>query len=167
MPATGLSPSLAQKNFFLGDAVPAFFIQAARSNGSKGDLLTHYNSPRKRMGSTSSRPQKDKAPWENTDYAPTFPGDFKCGLKTSHFPRRYYGNRFCFLFLPLMICLSSGCVLTKLRLEWKKKRVNLFLKICNDDLPSKKFAGNSSLFSEKDFHKREKKISPEIKGRLF
>ncbi|KAI3482328.1 hypothetical protein L1887_47008 [Cichorium endivia] len=34
------------------------------------------------------------------------------GLGCSHFARRYYGNRFCFLFLWLLRCFSSpGCLL--------------------------------------------------------
>ena len=34
------------------------------------------------------------------------------GLGYSHFARRYYGNRFCFLFLWLLRCFSSpGCLL--------------------------------------------------------
>ncbi|GMP76015.1 hypothetical protein CsSME_00032881 [Camellia sinensis var. sinensis] len=35
------------------------------------------------------------------------------GLGCSHFARRYYGNRFCFLFLWLLRCFSSpGCLLS-------------------------------------------------------
>ena len=41
---------------------------------------------------------------------PTTP-TFKIGLGCSRFARRYYGNRFCFLFLRLLRCFNSpGCL---------------------------------------------------------
>jgi hypothetical protein len=43
----------------------------------------------------------------------TIPKGF--GLDFSHFARRYYGNHSCFLFLRLMICLSSARGLPQLR----------------------------------------------------
>ena len=40
---------------------------------------------------------------------PTTPSEYKesLGLGQSHFARRYYGNRFCFLFLRLLRCFNS------------------------------------------------------------
>ena len=45
------------------------------------------------------------------DRSPTTPSDESLGLGYSHFARRYYGNRFFFLFLRVLRCFSSpGCL---------------------------------------------------------
>ena len=53
-------------------------------------------------------------------WIPTTPLVFANGLGCSHFARRYFGNRFCFLFLWLLRCFSSpGCLF--LFYEFKKE----------------------------------------------
>ena len=47
--------------------------------------------------------------WSTHKSPPTTPSEYKesLGLGCSHFARRYYGNRFCFLFLRLLSCFNS------------------------------------------------------------
>jgi hypothetical protein len=79
---TGLSPSMVQDSAASSSTFPLLSIQAPSAGGLDRVLKILV-----------------------------FPLHLFTGLGCSRFARRYYGNRFCFLFLQLLRCFNSpGCL---------------------------------------------------------
>ena len=76
---------------------------------------------------------------------PTAPEGFRTG--PNRFARRYSGRRFCFRFLPLLICLSSGSSLSLLTTEVRQQRVLANQKLHHSAIERSKLRSSLSLFA--------------------